>query len=244
LLISGINDMNILLTIAARGGSKGVKNKNIRELYGKPLIAHTITQAKRWGKASRIVCSTDSEAIAQVARDHGAETPFMRPAELAGDTVGKMGVLRHAWHACERIYGEHYDVLIDLDPTAPMRRIDDIDGAIKMFVDGHADTVVTVVPSRRNPYFNMLEESLDGTVHLSKTLEEPVFSRQTAPKAYDMNASIYVYNREFLLNESMRTCLEGRTLAWVMDELSAFDIDTERDFILVEYLVSKGLVTL
>ena len=236
--------MKILLTIAARGGSKGVKNKNIRELCGKPLIAHTIDQARCWGKATRIVCSTDSEAIAQIARCYGAETPFMRPLELAGDAVGKIDVLRHAWRECERVYGEQYDVLIDLDATAPIRRVEDIEGAFQTFLARRPDSVVSVVSARKSPYFNMLEEMPDGFTRLSKIPLTPILCRQDAPKVYDMNASIYVYDRDFLLNEATRTCLQGRTLVWVMDELSAFDIDAERDFLFVEYLSSKGLVAL
>src|SRR5690348_11926756 len=100
---------DILLTIAARGGSKGVKDKNIRPLCGLPLIAHTINQAKRWGKAKRIICSTDSEAIADVARQYGAEVPFIRPADLATDTAGKVGVLRHALKAMQE-KGERFDM--------------------------------------------------------------------------------------------------------------------------------------
>jgi len=124
----------IFLTIAARGGSKGVKNKSIRKLCGKPLMAYTIEQAKRWRRANRIVCSTDSEAIAEVARYYGAEVPFMRPLQLATDTSGKIDVLRHAWIESERIYHEKYEILADLDVTAPVRTIADIEGAYQMFL--------------------------------------------------------------------------------------------------------------
>ena len=95
-----------------------------------------------------------------------------------------------------------------------------------------------------SPYFNMLEEGADGYAALPKKLSQPVLRRQDAPKVYDMNASIYVYARDFLLDADTKSAVEGRTLVWVMDEKSAFDIDTEEDFIFVEYLVSKGLVSL
>ncbi|MEI8011137.1 MAG: acylneuraminate cytidylyltransferase family protein, partial [Candidatus Omnitrophota bacterium] len=228
--------MKVLLTVAARGGSKGVKNKNIRPLCGKPLMAHTIEQALRWGKASRVICSTDSLLIADVARQCGAEIPFMRPAAYSGDTAGKIEVLRHAWHACERIYDERYDVLVDLDATAPIRKIEDIEGAFQMFMTRTSDAVVSVVPARKSPYFNMLEQMPDGFVRLAKVPEKPILCRQDAPKVYDMNASIYVYARDFLLDEATRTPVQGRTSVWVMDERSAFDIDTEEDFNFVEYL--------
>ncbi|NTV29643.1 MAG: acylneuraminate cytidylyltransferase family protein [Candidatus Omnitrophica bacterium] len=237
-------ESRILLTVAARGGSKGVKNKNIRELCGKPLIAHTLDQAKRWGRASRIVCSTDSEAIAESARRYGAEVPFLRPAELATDNAGKVGALRHAWRETERLLNERYDVLVDLDATAPVREVADIEGAYQTFMAKRPDSVVSVTPARRNPYFNMLEEQPDGYVALAKRLARPVLRRQDAPRMFDMNASIYVYSRDFLLDDNTISAVQGRTLAWVMDEKSAFDIDTEEDFIFVEYLVAKGLVKL
>lgn len=234
----------VLVTIAARGGSKGVKNKNIRELCGKPLIAHSIKQAKRWGRAARIICSTDSKAIANVARENGAEVPFLRPSVLATDTAGKLAVLRHAWRESEKVYNERFDILIDLDVTAPLRRAEDIEGAYRLFQAKKPDSVVSAVPARRSPYFNMLEEGADGYVSLSKKLDRLILCRQDAPRVYDMNASIYVYARDFLLNDAITSAVQGRTLVWVMDERSAIDIDTEDDFLFVEYLVSKGMVTL
>ena len=131
----------VLLTVAARGGSKGVKNKNIRRLCGLPLIAHTIKQAMRWGRAARIICSTDSPQIAAVARRCGAETPFVRPKSLATDSAGKIGVLRHALITMREEYQEHFDVLVDLDATAPIRHVKDIEGAFQLFVRRKPDVV-------------------------------------------------------------------------------------------------------
>ncbi len=239
-----MDNVRVLLTIAARGGSKGVPDKNIRNVAGKPLIAHTIGQALNWGKADRIVCSTDSEKIAAVAREYGALTPFIRPAELASDTAGKLGVLRHAWLELERVFQERFDVLIDLDVTAPLRRGEDIDGAFRMFCEQRPDSVVSAVPARRSPYFNMLELQPDGFVALPKRLAVPVLRRQDAPKVYDMNASIYVYARDFLLNPCTKSAVEGKTLVWLMPEETAFDIDTEADIEYLEFLMHKGRVSL
>ncbi|MBF0570619.1 MAG: acylneuraminate cytidylyltransferase family protein [Candidatus Omnitrophica bacterium] len=236
--------MAVLLTIAARGGSKGVKNKNIRELCGKPLIAHSIDQAKRWAGAKRIVCSTDSPAIAEVAKAYGAQVPFMRPAEFATDTAGKIDVLRHAWLESERVFGERYDMLLDLDATAPIRKIEDIEGVYQLFLKSQADVVTTGTLARKSPYFNMLEEATDGYCYLSKKPQQPILRRQDAPKVYDLNASIYVYRREYLLDKKIRSSTQGRTLIWTMDDTSAFDIDREVDFLFVEYLVSKGVIIL
>lgn len=234
----------ILVTIAARGGSKGLNNKNVRLLAGLPLIAHTIRQAKRWGKADRIVCSTDSEQIAAIAREHGAEVPFMRPTELATDSSGKVEAIRHALKQVEAADGVEYSIIVDLDATAPIRKIEDIDSAVELFKAKRPKTVFSVTSSGKNPYFNMVEAGAGGYVTLSKRPEKPILSRQTAPKVYDMNASIYVYDRNYLLDENTKTALSDRSLIMVMDENSAFDIDTELDFQFVEYLTAKGLVKL
>src|SRR4030042_6904536 len=114
--------MKILGTICARGGSKGVKDKNIRTLAGKPLIAHTIEYLKKWKKADRIVCSTDSEKIANITRHFGAEIPCMRPKELATDNASKLHVIQHIVKFCEEQDGTKYDIIVDLDPTEPLRK--------------------------------------------------------------------------------------------------------------------------
>jgi len=234
----------ILLTVAARGGSKGVKNKNIRMLCGAPLIAYTIIQAKKWGRAERIICSTDSDEIASIARQYGADVPFIRPPELATDESGKIEVLRHAVKAVEREDGIVYPIIVDLDVTAPVRKVSDIDEALQLFQEKRPKTIFSVVPSRKNPYFNMVELDDENRAVLVKALDSTVRRRQDAPRVYDMNASIYVYNRDYLLDESTQSAISDRSFVFVMDELSAFDIDSELDFQFIEFLVSKGVVTL
>lgn len=232
--------MNILVTIAARGGSKGVPDKNIRELCGKPLIAHTIAQALRWGKARRVVVSTDSERIAAVAREAGAAAPFMRPAELASDKAAKTPVIQHALRRSEEHFSETYDYVIDLDATSPLRKLADIDNALQTALDRRADVVFSVVPAHRNPYFNMVEVDAAGIARLSKEPGRPIHCRQDAPAVYDMNASIYVYRSE-LLRPAVPAGLFGpRTYVSVMDAGSALDIDSEHDFKLVEFLIKEG----
>lgn len=233
---------NVLITIAARGGSKGVKNKNIRDLNGFPLIAHTICQAKKWGKANKIICSTDSQVIANIAKKYGAEVPFLRPNHLAQDDTGKIDVLRHALQNIEEINKKKYSIIIDLDATAPIRKISDIEGAYDLFIEKTPKSVFSVVKSRKNPYFNMVEVNKNGYVKLSKTLKSTVKRRQDAPVVYDMNASIYVYNRDYLLNNETKSAISENSIAYVMDDISAVDIDNEIDFLFVEYLVTKGIV--
>lgn len=232
--------MKILVTIAARGGSKGVKNKNIRPLLGKPLIAWTIEQALKWGKASRVLVSTDSPAVAEEARVHGALAPFLRPDELAGDSAPKVPVIRHAWREAEKIYGEKYDFVVDLDATAPLRRISDIDSCVELAWEKRALMVFSVVPAHKNPYFNMVELDGAGWAKLCKKLPDAVKRRQDAPKVYDLNASIYVYSREFLEGQGL-TVLTERSAVHVMDELSGTDIDREVDFKFVEFILKEGL---
>ena len=234
---------NILVTICARGGSKGVKNKNIRPLLGKPLIAHTIAQAKRWPRASKIVVSTDSNEIASAARDFGAEIPFMRPAELASDTADKLPVIRHALIESEKIFRETFDAVVDLDVTSPIRKPDDLEKCFQIFERDNADVVFSVVPAHKNPYFNMVELGAGGSPHLVKRPDAPVGRRQDAPVVYDMNASIYFFRKNFLLQDRPNLFSE-KSRVHVMDELSSFDIDREIDFQFVEFLVEKGHVQL
>lgn len=235
--------MGPLITICARGGSQGVKGKNIRLLAGKPLIAHTIDSAQRWGRADRIVVSTDSPEIASVAREYGAEAPFLRPADLAGGKVPKMAVVRHGLYEVERMWGGTYEVIIDLDVSAPLRHVEDIEQAYALMTIRCPRTVFSVVNARKNPYYNVVEEDADGFVHLSKDLGVPVTCRQDAPVVYDMNASIHIYSRDYLLDDRNWHVCSDRSLPYVMEDLTAVDIDTEDDLRYVEFLITEGVYT-
>lgn len=232
------SDILALCTICARGGSKGVKNKNIRELGGKPLIAHSIAQAKASGLFGHVVISTDSDEIAEVSARHGAEVFFKRPPELATDTAAKVPVMRHAFLESERHYGTTFTHLVDLDATSPLRTPGDIKEAFDMLVAGGYGNLITAMPSRRSPYFNLVEVDGAGRVAPSKRLEKPVTRRQDAPKCYDMNASIYVWRREDLLaRDHLFTEATG---LYVMPEERSIDIDSELDFQFVDFLMGKA----
>lgn len=233
----------VLVTICARGGSKGVKGKNIRDLAGHPLIYYTIRQATNWGKATRIVVSTDSDQIAQIAVKCGAEVPFIRPSKLATDTAPKGYVIRHALVSSEIIYSEKYDVVMDLDVTSPIRKVDDLENAYKIFLKEKPKTLFSVVRARRNPYFNMVELNKDKRVTLVKQ-DRNITCRQEAPPVYDMNASIYIYDRDFLWSDTVGSPFTNNTVVYEMDDLSAIDIDTEADFKYIEYLVKEKIVKL
>jgi CMP-N,N'-diacetyllegionaminic acid synthase len=233
-----------LITICARGGSQGVKDKNIRPLIGRPLIAYTISHALAWGKADRVVVSTDSERIADVARENGAEVPFLRPAPLAEGHVPKLAVIRHALAEMEQTSRMQFDVVLDLDVTAPLRHVADIENAYRLFLDRDALTLMSVVSARKNPYYNVVELSQEGFVHLSKDPGESITCRQNAPVVFDMNASIHIYRRAYVVDERNKHVCSKRAVAYVMDDLCAIDIDTEADFLVVESLLKSGIYKL
>jgi len=232
--------MNILCTICARGGSKGVKNKNIKLIHGKPLIAYTVEQAKKSALFKHIVISTDSDEIANIAKKYGAEVFFKRSNEMASDTAGKLDVIKDAFKRSEDYYDEKYDYLIDLDVTAPLRNVDDIINSFQQFLANNNDNLITAMPSRRSPYFNLVEQDKNGKVYLSKTLDNKIVRRQDAPKSYDMNASIYIWKRDVILNKN-NLFLE-RTGLYIMPEERSIDIDTELDYKFVEFLMKENNV--
>ncbi len=228
----------VLCTICARGGSKGVKNKNTKKINGKPLIAYTIEQAKDSGLFEHIVISTDSDEIANISKEYGAEVFFKRSAEMASDTAGKLDVIRDAFVRSEEHYNERFDYLIDLDATAPLRCSQDILDSFKQLLDNNNDNLITGMQSRRSPYFNLVEVGSDGVVHLSKSLEASIVRRQDAPSSFDMNASIYIWKRDAILGET-KLFLE-KTGLYVMPEERSIDIDTELDYKFVEFIMREN----
>ncbi|MFT7004465.1 MAG: CMP-N,N'-diacetyllegionaminic acid synthase [Sulfurimonas sp.] len=231
---------NLLCTICARGGSKGVKNKNIKEINAKPLIAYTIEQAKGSVLFEHIVISTDSDDIADIAKEYGAEVFFKRSAEMASDTAGKLDVIRDAFIRSEKYYNKQFDYLVDLDVTAPLRTIDDIIDSFNQFLENNNDNLITAMPSRRSPYFNLVEVDSAGKISLSKQLDTSIIRRQDAPKSYDMNASIYIWKRDVILNN--KSLFLENTGLYTMPEERSIDIDTELDYKFVEFLMKENNV--
>lgn len=227
----------ILCTICARGGSKGVKGKNFKLINGKPLIAYTIETALQSGLFEHVVVSSDSKDIQSIAVEYGADVFFTRPAELASDNAAKIPVIRHAFIESEKYYSEKYDILVDLDATSPLRTVEDIKACVDLSIEKKAENVITAMPSRRSPYFNLIERDTAGRWNVSKKLENAVVCRQDAPPCYDMNASIYVWTRDSILknNEVFNTTTE----LYVMPEDRSIDIDSELDFQFVEFLLNQ-----
>ena len=231
--------MNILCVIGARGGSKGVPGKNIRPLLGKPLIGWTIEQAKKCKLINYVAVSTDNSEIAEVAKKFHADVPFIRPHELATDEVGKWKVWQHALHACEEFYKENFDIYIDLDCTSPLRDVEDIYKAIEKYSNSNVDAIFSVCEARKNPYFNMVEYNDEENLQIVKSLELPIVRRQDAPKVYEHVASIYVLNPNYLKNNV--GLLTGKVDGYDIGIEKSFDLDSEFDYELIEYLMQKKL---
>ena len=235
----------ILCVIGARGGSQGVPGKNVRSLLGQPIIARAIKKALAVPDIDRVVVSTDSEQIAEVALKTGAEVPFMRPAALASSDTGKFQVWQHALQACEEHDGVTYDLYIDIDCTNPLIEISDIEGVLQQFrklhQSGHnPDAVFTVSEARRNPYFNLVEPDKDGVLKMSKSLGNgTVLARQHAPTVLEHVAGAYVLTASYL--RSANHLLDGRAFGYQIPPERAFDIDSELDFSIIEFLLKRQM---
>lgn len=227
--------MKRICSICARGGSQGVKGKNVRLLLGKPLIVYSIEQALQSGLFEAIAVSSDSEEILSIAKNAGVEYLVHRPAELAQNTSPKLPVIIHCMEEVERTTHQYYDVIVDLDATSPLREVQDIVNVVGMLEEKRVSNVITGMPARRSPYFNLVEINEKGVVQLSKTFPEAVTRRQDSPRCYDMNASIYAWTREGLLKN--RAIFNRDTLLYVMPEERSFDLDSEVDFLIIERLM-------
>ena len=228
-----------LCTICARGGSKGVKGKNIRMMLDKPLIAFSIEHARASGLFDVVAVSSDSPQILEIASAFGVDYCINRPLELATDSAAKLPVIQHCVSEVERICGKTFNTFVDLDATSPLRSIQDIQNAVSLLETSGFGNVITAMPARRSPYFNMVEIDSKNLVKLSKTLAESPVRRQDAPECYDMNASIYVWERTALFDDS--SLINDNTGLYVMPEERSIDIDSENDFRFVEFLMKQKM---
>lgn len=232
--------MTRICTICARGGSKGVPNKNIRLLFGKPLLAYTIEQAKKSRMFDYIAVSSDSNEILDNAKLFGADFLIQRPDELATDTSAKLPAIRHCVETVEKQVGYKFAEVVDLDATSPLRLPTDIIEVLNL-LNKETSNVITAMSSRRSPYFNLVELNQDGYATLSKPLPNSVYRRQDAPKCFDMNASIYAWHRDILMNEQMNSVFHPTTLLYEMPEERSIDIDSELDWKIVELIMKNRL---
>ena len=225
--------MEILAVIPARGGSKGVPRKNIRLLNGKPLIAYTIEEAKKSRYISRIIVSTEDDEIAKVSNKYGAEV-IRRPMELAKDDTPTIDVVLHVLDNLKNRNIEP-DIVVLLQPTSPLRTSQDIDNAIKLFMEHDCDSVVSVCEVQHSPYWSFKIENgylkpIFGESYLKKR-------RQELPKAYIPNGAIYITTPDILRKYRSFYC--KKTLPYIMPPEKSIDIDSELDFLLAELLMQK-----
>jgi N-acylneuraminate cytidylyltransferase len=216
-----IDGLRVLGLIPARGGSKGLPRKNILELAGRPLIAWTLAAAKASAYLDRCIISTDDAEIAQVARRHGGDVPFLRPAELAGDAADTFGTVQHA---VEQLPG--YDILVLLQPTSPLRSADDIDATLERLQQHHAPACVSVVEPAKSPYWAY---RIDPEHHL-QPLIDPQYARmrrQDLPPSYLLNGAVYAARIDWLM--AHRHWLGEQTVAHVMPAQRSLDIDSAFD---------------
>lgn len=216
--------MRFLYVIPARKGSKGLPGKNTRMLAGKPLVQHSIDFALSLAETDDICVTTDDDEVLDIAKHCGIKSPLRRPDELATDTAGTREVILHALDTYA-LAGVHYDAVILLQPTSPIRQKSDALAMIELFTP-EIDLVVSVRESHDNPYFNLFEEGADGMLKLSKT--STFTRRQDCPKVYAYNGSIYVIRAERLREKSLSSFSHIRK--FVMSAEKSVDIDNEYDW--------------
>lgn len=230
--------MKFLCTICARRGSKGLKNKNFLPIKKKPLFSYSADLAKKSNCFSDIVISSDN--IKPIKKYYNSKNFIFlkRPKKLSGDKIAKIHVIRHALKASEKKLKKKYDYILDLDITSPLRNMRDLKTAIKIFFQKKSDNLITLTNAKKNPYFNMVE-IINKQLSISKKLNKTINSRQQAPRVYEMNASIYIWKRQKLINSN--SILNKKTSFYEMPYERSIDIDDFFDFKIVRSLINNKL---
>lgn len=224
-----IENNRVMALIPARGGSKGIKGKNVINLEGKPLIAYTIDAAKDSKYIDEIYVSTDSEEIANVSIEYGAKIPFLRPAELASDTSKTIDAVCHFVDEM-RLRGETFDVLVLLQPTGPLRTSEDIDDALELFCKSNFKSVVSISEVNENP---VLMRRVDEFGNMSKVLDlNSTVRRQDMEKMYRVNGSIYINSIKEI---NFNTSFNDNEVPFIMSKQNSVDIDEYVDLEVAKY---------
>lgn len=218
----------MLAIIPAREGSKGVVGKNIRPLGGIPLIAHTIKAAIKSKKIDRVIVSTDSQSIADVSMEYGAEVPFLRPKSISRDDSLILDNYKFMLERLKIENGEIIDSFVALQPTSPFRNSSDIDSAIELFCNNNTDSVISFTKEAHPPEWNRIIN------------DDSTFSNFITEEVYRFNGAVYVYKSELIKNSVM---YNDTSLAYVIPEERSLDIDTENDFMYAEFLINKAQQT-
>ncbi len=226
--------MSTIATICARGGSKGLPRKNVLPFAGMPLIAHSIRQALACRSIEGVYVSTDDEEIVKIAREHGAQVPYKRPAELATDEAAKIPAIEHLVQHLEA-QGMKISTVVDLQPTSPLRLTSDILEALTL--SEGSQLVVSVTEPSHNPYYTLVEVQGDGHLALSKAAG--YLRRQDAPVVWGLNGAIYVWQREALGRAALQGFWSARSVPFVMPRHRSVDIDDILDFEVAEWLFRR-----
>jgi len=230
--------MNSICFIGARGNSKGVPQKNIRLLGGKPLIAYAIESALDSNYFSRVIVSTDDDKIAKIARKFGAEVPFMRPKKLALDNTSMDDVIMHGIQKMNS-KGIHFDVLVNRDCTVPFISISDIKGSSELLESTNCDMVCGVYKQHHNPYFNMMELDSKGFLKFSKKSKHEIKSRQSAPVVFQVNGLFVINVNRFL---KFKKIYMPKILPFEISPERGFMIDTKFEFQIADLMAKKIII--
>lgn len=234
--------MRILVTICARGGSKGIPGKNIRSLNGRPLITYSIQIAKKFQstfEGTDIILSTDSKEILDIAKENGLASEYQRPHALASDSAGKLDAIEDVLLWKENRDNLKFDYVLDLDVTSPLRNLSDLTEAFNLIQSNpQAINLFSVSPSNRNPYFNMVEKKENG--FFAQVVKPPsaILTRQSTPEVFDLNASFYFYKRIFF-DIGYRSAITDKSIIYVVPHI-CFDLDHPIDFDFISYLIANN----
>jgi len=237
-----VNKLNILFTICGRAGSKGLKNKNIQYFLGYPLVGYTLAvislYIEKYCKQQSIdVClNTDSVELTKLVKmQSDVHVMYLkRDLSLSEDNTPKLAVIKDCLSRCEQTTGKNYDIIVDLDITSPLRTLADVENAINLKIEKtYTDVVFSVTNSRRSPYFNMVYKKGDS---FCQAIPTDFTARQQVPETYDMNASIYAYERSFLVTNTTNRLFDGCCWAFSMMDTAVLDIDCEEDFELMQVI--------
>jgi CMP-N-acetylneuraminic acid synthetase len=223
--------------VFARGGSKGVPSKNLRKVAGKSLLQRAIETGLATPEITRVIVSTDSDEIAEAAVDHGAEVPFMRPAELATDESPEILSWRHALRELETLEGKAPEAMVSIPTTAPLRVPEDVSGCIKVFESKAADLALVTAVSSHNPYFNMVEVQENQGLQVPMFSRKDIFRRQDAPVVHGLTTVAYVAKTEYVFG--CQSLFDGHVYSYEVDISRSLDVDTEFDLEIASILLNK-----
>lgn len=229
------NNNKIICVICAKKVSKGLKNKNILKINNKELVIYSLEQAISTKIFDRIVVNTDSMYIIKILKKYSNVEIINRPKFLRGSFLSKLTIIKYSINKISKKYNEFYEYIVDLDVTSPLRNKKDILNSINLIKKQKSLNLISVTKSKKNPYFNMVEKSKNGRITLVKKPKKAVNARQKAPKVYDMNASISIFNFNFF-KKNINIVNKG-TIIYEMK--NCFDIDSEFDFITIKNIIES-----